>query len=118
MEPNQDQQLFGLNIEPVTKNHLSDAARWAKFLAIVGFIFCGLIVLGGIFAGSMFESMSSGSRYERFDNSDVEVSTKGLGAAAAVLYILIALLYFFPCLFLYNFANKIRLLWYLMIRKA
>jgi hypothetical protein len=106
MEPNQNQSLFGLSIDPATKSHLSDAARWAKFLAIMGFIVCGLIVIVGIFAGSIFESMSS-NRLEGFGNNK-EIDTKGFGVLAAVLYILMAFLYFFPCLFLFNFASKMK----------
>jgi ATP/ADP translocase len=106
MEQNQNSSLFGLSIDPMTKNHLGDAARWAKFLAIIGFIVCGLIVIIGIFAGSILENFSS-NRYEGF-NSNAQVNTKGFGVMAAVLYILIALLYFFPCLFLFNFASKMK----------
>ena len=106
MEQDQNTSLFGLSIDPAAKSHLSDAARWAKFLAIVGFIVCGLIIIVGIFAGSLLERMSS-TRYERFD-TNVEMNTRGLGAVATVLYILMALLYFFPCLFLFNFASKMK----------
>lgn len=106
MEQDQNTSLFGLSIDPISKAHLADAARWAKFLAIVGFIVCGLIVIVGIFAGSLLESFSSTRRYEGFD-SNVEV-TRGLGVVATVFYILIAVLYFFPCLFLFNFASKMK----------
>ena len=105
MEQNQDTSLFGLNLESVTKSHLSEAARWAKFLAIIGFIVCGLIVMLGIFAGSIFQNLSS--RYEGFSRNG-EINTRGIGAVATVVYILIALLYFFPCLFLFNFASKMK----------
>ena len=106
MEQDQNTSLFGLSIDPMSKAHLADAARWAKFLAIMGFIVCGLIVIVGIFAGSVLESFSSTRRYEGFD-SNVEV-TRGLGIVATVFYILIAVLYFFPCLFLFNFASKMK----------
>jgi hypothetical protein len=35
MEQDQSSSLFGLSIDPAAKSHLSDAARWAKFLAII-----------------------------------------------------------------------------------
>jgi len=104
MEQNQDTSLFGLNIDQASKNHLSEAARWAKFLAIIGFIGCGLLVIIGIFAGSIFSNLSS--QYPGFGDAQTEV--RGFGAIAAVIYILIAILYFFPCLFLYNFASKMK----------
>ena len=102
MEQDQSTSLFGLNIDPSSKAHLNEAAKWAKFLAIMGFIVCGLIVLIGIFAGSIFSRMSS---YRSFDT---EVNTSSFAAAAAVIYILIAVLYFFPCLFLFRFAVKMK----------
>lgn len=105
MDQNQDSSLFGLNIDPAAKGHLAEAARWAKFLAIVGFITCALIVVVGIFAGSLFSMYSN--KYEGFDQN-VKVNTTGLGAVAAVFYVLIALLYFFPCLYLFNFASKMK----------
>ena len=106
MEQNENTSLFGLSLDPTTRGHLAEAARWAKFLAVMGFILCGLIVIGGIFAGSLLTKFSSGG-YGRFDQTE-EVSTKGLGAFMAILYIIVALLYFFPCLFLFNFATKMK----------
>ncbi|MDP4263104.1 MAG: DUF5362 family protein [Bacteroidota bacterium] len=106
MEQNQDSSLFGLSIDPTSKNHLAEAAKWAKFLAIIGFIMCALIVIIGIFAGSIFATLTS-TRYNRFEG-ETDVSTQGLETAMAVVYILIAVLYFFPCLFLFQFATKMK----------
>jgi hypothetical protein len=105
MDQNQNPPLFGLTIDQISKNHLSEAARWAKFLAIVGFVVCGLIVLVGIFFGSIFSAMSN-----RYGNNDDILAGGGgaLGASMAIIYILMALLYFFPCLFLYYFATKMK----------
>jgi hypothetical protein len=38
MEQNQGPSLFGLEIDAAGKSHLSETARWAKFLAIAGMI--------------------------------------------------------------------------------
>ncbi len=104
MEQNQNTSLFGLGIDPTSKAHLAEAARWARFLAIVGFVMCGLIVLLGIFAGSIFSSMPG--RYS--DEFGGRSPLGGLGAMMSVLYIGIAILYFFPCLFLFRFANYMK----------
>ncbi len=105
MEQNQDSSLFGINVDQVGRSHLGEAARWAKFLAIMGFIFCGLIVLMGVFFGSFMGILSSRSGGNPY--GDV-VSTPGIGAAMAIYYVIVALIYFFPCLFLYRFATKMR----------
>ena len=104
MEQNQDTSLFGLSIDQDSKAHLAEAARWGKFLAIVGFIMCGLIIVFGIFFGSMFGTMSN--RYGRYE--DLPMNTNGLGAMMAIIYVIIAVVYFFPCLFLFRFANKMK----------
>ena len=105
MEQNQDKSIFGLGIDPSSKAHLAEAARWARFLAIVGFIMCGLIVLIGIFAASFSTSFSS-----KFGNEFGGATSmgSGMGSMMTVLYIGIAILYFFPCLFLFRFANLMK----------
>jgi len=106
MEHQQDSSLFGMNIDQAGKTHLGEAARWAKFLSVMGFIGCGLVVLIGVFFGSFFNNFASG--FGR-NNPYGDVSPMaGMGAVMAVVYIIIALIYFFPCLFLYRFATKMK----------
>jgi len=93
--------LFELQVDQTAMSYLKDAARWARFLAIAGFIFCGLfVVVAIIFAtvmANLFNTMGSAGLYG------------GMGAGPiAVVYIGIALLNFFPCLYLYNFATRMR----------
>lgn len=95
--------LFGLTIDPNSKVHLSEAARWARFLAIVGFVLCGLIVIFGVFFGSYIGLMMPGNEFE-----DSGLTSSAFGAFMAVYCIMGALLYFFPCLFLFRFANHMR----------
>jgi|SRR5688572_18447990 len=104
MEQNQNTGLFGLNLDPSSKMHLAEGARWAKFLAIVGFIMCGLVLLAGIFAGSFLKWV--GGNYGEY--GDAEISATGFRVMAMVIYILIALIYFFPCLFLFRFASQMK----------
>jgi len=104
MEENQNTSLFGLGIDPAAKAHLAEAARWARFLAIVGFIMCGLVVVVGIFAGSIFGTMASSF------GGTAGLTPGGVGFSAffAVIYIVMALVIFFPYLFLFRFANKMK----------
>jgi hypothetical protein len=106
MEQNQDSTLFGMSLDQTGKTQLAEAAKWAKFLSIMGFIFCGLIVLMGVFFGSFF-SMFSGELNRNSPYGDISAS-RGVGAMAAIMYILMALIYFFPCLFLFRFATKMK----------
>ena len=100
---NQESPLFGLTIDPMIKSHLSETARWGKFLAIIGFICCALIVMLGIYF------VTAAGTIERTYRINEGPSLSSLGPALAVMYILIAILYFFPCLFLLRFSNKMKM---------
>jgi len=104
-EQNQETSLFGFGIDQSSRAHLSEAAKWAKFLAIVGFVMCGLIVVMAIFAGS-FLAMMSNSYNDGYSSS--ARLTGGMGAFVAILYIGIAILFFFPYLFLFRFATRMK----------
>jgi uncharacterized membrane protein len=106
MEQNQDKSLFELSLSHDSRSHLGETAKWAKFLAICGMIFLVLMVIFGIIASIGISKASS-----QFDNAYRQqgMSTTGLGAGMMVMYILMALLYFFPCLFTLQFANKMKL---------
>lgn len=106
MEENQSQSLFSLSIDPITKAHLNETAKWARFLAIVGFIFLGLMVIAGIYLSmtvSSFESIDS-SPYGR--NTSNMFAAMGVGMM--IFYVILAVIMLFPLLFLLRFANKIR----------
>ncbi|MGZ5254423.1 MAG: DUF5362 family protein [Flavitalea sp.] len=94
----QSENLFDLQVDAQSSGYLAEAAKWGKFLSIVGFILCALMALGGIFAGSMMGSVMSSA-------------SEGMGSAIGggvftVIYFLMALLWFMPCLYLYRFSTK------------
>lgn len=77
---------------------LRESAKWCMFLAIVGFIGIGFMVIAGLF---MAAAMSAVGNNPAFD------SMNGFGAIKAyigILYIVIAALYFFPIYYLYKYA--------------
>ena len=102
-EQNQESTLFGFGIDQFSRSHLWEAAKWAKFLAIVGFIMCGLLAIAGIYLGSV---VSSTSPYEREYGSASVFA--GLGVFVSVLYVGFAIIWFFACLFLLRFANHMK----------
>ena len=84
-----------MRISAASKDFLLNASKWANFMAIVGFVMLGLMVIGALF---MVGAAASYSRY-------------GMGlsmGAMAVAYILAAVLYFFPTYYLFLFARKIK----------
>lgn len=104
MEPNQNQPLFGLNVDTQSKSFLAESAKWGRFLAILGFIVCILIVLGGIFMATQATQMESA--FSEYGGSRRTFS--GFGPAMGIVYVVVALIYFFPCLYLLRFSNYMK----------
>jgi hypothetical protein len=90
---NQRQEdIFELKVDPETKGHLMETARWSRFLAILGYIMLGILIIFGIgmaSAKSLLSQMPGG-----FGES--------FGMIMMVVYIALALLYFFPTYFLFK----------------
>ena len=112
MEQGQEQNsIFGLSIDQIGKTHLWDAARWARFLAVCGFVLLGLMIIYGIAMSVMFANMMSAADnwppgYERSGMGSA--MGLGMGVGMAVFYVICAALAFFPYLFLFRFATKMR----------
>ena len=104
-EQNQETSLFGFGIDQSSRVHLSEAAKWAKFISIVGFVMCGLIVVMAFFMGTFLATMTN--PYNEGYSSSGGL-TKGMGALVAFFYIAIAVLVFFPYLFLFRFATRMK----------
>jgi hypothetical protein len=88
--PNNNQ----MTVSSESATYLRETGSWGNFLAIVGFIGVGLIVLLALFASSVFALMGA--------NAGIPV---GLISG---IYLCIAALYFFPVLYLYKFSAKIK----------
>lgn len=105
MEENQGSSLFGLGIDPTTKAHLSESARWARFLAIVGIVLCAFFLLSVLVSGL------TGNTVTRFNSNGETYSQRG-GIGGAVFSIVYAIFIFFagffPCLFLLRYSNKLK----------
>jgi hypothetical protein len=113
----------GTHLSAADADNLGRSAKWARFLGIVGFIMVGLMVLLGIFGGSMMaRMMSMQSRMQQVQMEQYQgmEGMEGLeqmqnmqesmaGAATTffmVIILICALLYFFPSLFCYRFGTR------------
>ncbi len=94
--------LLDLHVDQRAQSVLRVTSKWAKFLSIVGFIFCGLFVLIGVFAGSVFSSMG------QYTTSSSPVPAAMMGIMMTVIYIVMAIVYFFPCLYLFKFSTRMQ----------
>lgn len=96
----QNQNLFELQLDQPSTAYLGEAAKWAKFLAIMGFIFCGLMIIIALFAGSIIGAAVSAA------GSGMS-SMLGTGFFTTI-YLIIGAIYFFPCLYLFRFASQMQ----------
>lgn len=84
-------------IDETGKAHFLEMAKWTKFLAIMGFIMMGIMIVAGLFMGSIFASLPG-------------YNTVGAlsGIGFAVFYTLISAIYFYPVYALYKFSTLIK----------
>jgi t-SNARE complex subunit (syntaxin) len=79
-----------IEIDEKILKYLNTARKWAMFLAIIGFIILGLIIVLGIIAGTFLTVFN--------------LNEKGLPESLTFIPILLlGIIYFFPGLFLFRF---------------
>lgn len=86
-----------LHVDTTGQQYLKETAKWAKFLAIVGFVMTGLIVLAALFAGTLLSTLAASSPELAL------FPTTGI----TLIYLIMAGIYFFPCLFLFQASQKV-----------
>jgi hypothetical protein len=102
MQSTHTSSLFSLTIDPVTKTHLTETARWARFLAIFGMIVLGLGLIVSLMGATIF------TRFFGFptgveDDSATTMDAVRIGMVVGT--VILSAVAFFPLLFLLRFAN-------------
>lgn len=92
-------ESFELNLTPDILGFLKETSTWTYFLSILGFVGIGLMILGGVFFSVVMKLMPGGNPYA---DLDFDMSYFGM------IYVVTALLYFFPVLYLFNFSRKMK----------
>ncbi|NEN25298.1 DUF5362 domain-containing protein [Cryomorpha ignava] len=88
-----------LTLSPNAISFLHETRKWVNFMAILGFIGIGLMVIFGLFAGTIFGAMAS----------EMGTPAAGFSGFFGIFYIFVALLYFFPVMYLYKFGSKLKI---------
>lgn len=101
--PNQESGLFNFGVDEEAKGYLLDTARWSKFLAVVGFVSLGILLLAGVFMSTILASFSR----QMGGGSGIN-SGSGFSGLMIGLYVLLAVLYFFPIYYLFKFSVMIK----------
>jgi hypothetical protein len=87
-------EIRKIEIEQDTLKDLDTTRKWSMFMAILGFIGIGILVIVGLFAGvflTVFKSQGT-----------------GLGISEALVFLIVlvfAAIYFFPILYLFKFSK-------------
>ncbi len=79
-------------------NYLNETQKWTKFLSIIIFISCGLFIIFGLFFSFIMG---------RLLLQTTQSPEPGFQAAMTLFYIIIAVIYFFPGLYLYKFSPNL-----------
>lgn len=102
MENFQEEKKIEIGSEAL--GYLNTTRKWTMFFAILGFIFLGLMLLGGLTAGIFLKSLSGLADTEGFEGMGGAVSV--VAQYMMVIFILIiGLIYFFPILYLFRFSR-------------
>ena len=89
-----------LELNELAVSALRESAKWCTFLAILGFIGIGFMILAGVF---MSVAMSAIPDNPAFGSAMGPFSA--IKAYIGIMYIVIAALYFFPIYYLYKYAS-------------
>jgi hypothetical protein len=95
-----DSDIFGMEVTERAKSIFLNMARWTKFLAIMGFIFIGLMLL--MFSVGLFTNFS-----DRGFSSNPVLSSIGVGGSMIFAVLLLGI-YFYPTYTLYMYSIKIK----------
>jgi ABC-type multidrug transport system fused ATPase/permease subunit len=93
MEENSTFDSFeSIKLTDLALSYLKESAKWCKFLSILGFVGIGLMFIVAIFFAIRMSDMSMS--VVPFPN-----------AVLALVYLVLAIVYFFPVYYLYKYAN-------------
>jgi len=88
-----------LQLTAESQSFLKETAKWAYFLSIVGFVGIGMLILLSVFMGTIFSKLGV------FNSGMSPAPTMGVGFIT-FLYLIMAVLYFFPVYYLFQFSSK------------
>jgi hypothetical protein len=97
---------FNLQVDNGNIPYLIEAAKWGKFLSILGFIIIAILFLCGcvfLFSGGNLASDVN------TDLPNLDLTPGAFGIVFAIYFFITAFVYFLPCFFMYRFATKMQL---------
>lgn len=91
-------QLEQLTLTSASKNFLKETAKWSLFLSVLGFIMIGLMLLLAFFSITIIGIIAQ-------KQPGVPAN---MGIVMTIMYLVLAVIYFFPVYYLLQFSNKMK----------
>ncbi len=88
------EEITKLEIEQETLKDLDKTRKWTMFLAILGFIGIGVLLIVGLFTGVFLSVFNKG-----------DTATSYPGWLVCIIIIAASILYFFPMLYIFRFSK-------------
>jgi len=107
-EIQQKEITHSMEIDGSIMSVLNETRKWTKFLAILGFIGLGVLLLMGLFIGTIFSSIIA----------SMPQTTPFPTTMLSFIYIIMAIVFFFPVLYLFNFSEKMKIALYTSNQEA
>ena len=98
VNPAPEHETVSLIVTEDIRSYIYETAKWTKFLSIVGFIATAFMAIAAFGVGAMVSSMP--------DTPGMGAFKAMGGAGITVLYLLLALLYFYPSLLMHKFSDS------------
>jgi hypothetical protein len=93
----QEEEVDALWISEDVRSYLYETAKWTKFLSVVGFVFSALTAITAFGASAVLNSLATVSP----DNPMLKIGS----SAITIIYLLLALMQFYPSFLLFKFAT-------------
>jgi len=95
----QTPQEVKLVVTEEMRSYIYEISKWARFLSIIGFILSAFLIIGSFGIGAALTA-----------NPSMVAQLGPLSGAGAIgvtiIYLILALMYFYPSLLLFRFSNK------------
>lgn len=102
------QNLLGsdqLQVTPQLELHLKETAMWARFLAILGFVFSGILLLLAVFSGTIMNKFMNSTPYQGAAGESVRQMMSGM---VFFIYFVFAVIGVIISVFLLRFGIRIK----------
>jgi protein-S-isoprenylcysteine O-methyltransferase Ste14 len=88
------EEIRKIEIDQKTLKNINATRKWTMFLSVIGFIILGLFIVLGLIAGTFLSAFKPGETGTGFPES-----------LMFVIFLLLAVAYFFPVFFLFRFSK-------------